>query len=210
VCVQALDEVKLREMAIIDLHKKIADAETRFKQQQSIYEAVRADRNMYSKKVIEAQDEIQEMKRKFKIMNHQIEQLKDEISAKDMALVKEHFDHLRVRASMSKELLRLISIIVTESDILARFVMACKRLVAQMSYHEQVRYSLVFSCATWEACRIAFPSVYLSMFCMVCTFVLGTLSLKATRATENTVALFSPLSLAASVITSGCLTGRRV
>ena len=50
-----------------------------------------------SKKLIESQDEIQEMKRKFKIMNHQIEQLKDEISAKDMALVKEHFDHLRVR-----------------------------------------------------------------------------------------------------------------
>jgi hypothetical protein len=93
---QALEEVKLREMAIIDLQKKIAEAETKFKQQQNLYEAVRVDRNMYSKKLIESQDEIQEMKRKFKIMNHQIEQLKDEISAKDMALVKEHFDHLRV------------------------------------------------------------------------------------------------------------------
>ena len=29
------------------------------------------------------------MKRKFKIINHQIEQLKEEISAKDHALVKE-------------------------------------------------------------------------------------------------------------------------
>ena len=94
---QALEEVKLREMAIIDLQKKISEAETKFKQQQNLYEAVRVDRNMYSKKLIEAQDEIQEMKRKFKIMTHQIEQLKDEISAKDMALVKEHFDHLRVR-----------------------------------------------------------------------------------------------------------------
>jgi chromosome segregation ATPase len=93
---QALEEVKLREMAIIDLQKKIAEAESKFKQQQNLYEAVRVDRNMYSKKLIESQDGIQEMKRKFKIMNHQIEQLKDEISAKDMALVKEHFDHLRV------------------------------------------------------------------------------------------------------------------
>jgi HAMP domain-containing protein len=93
---QALEEVKLREMAIIDLQKKIGEAENKFKQQQNLYEAVRVDRNMYSKKLIESQDEIQEMKRKFKIMNHQIEQLKDEISAKDMALVKEHFDHLRV------------------------------------------------------------------------------------------------------------------
>lgn len=57
---------------------------------------VRADRNLYSKNLIESQDEIQEMKRKFKIMQHQIEQLKEEISAKDLALVKEHFDHMKV------------------------------------------------------------------------------------------------------------------
>ena len=97
VWLQALEEVKLRDMAIVDLQKKIGEAENRFKQQQNVYEAVRVDRNMYSKKLLEAQDEIAELKRKFKIMSHQIEQLKDEISAKDMALVKEHFDHLRVR-----------------------------------------------------------------------------------------------------------------
>jgi len=94
---QALEEVKLREMAIIELQKKIGDSETKLKQQQNLYEAVRVDRNMYSKNLIESQDEIHEMKRKFKIMNHQIEQLKDEISNKDLALVKEHFDHLKVR-----------------------------------------------------------------------------------------------------------------
>ena len=44
---QALEEVKLREMAIIDLQKKIGEAETKFKQQQNVYEAVRVDRNMY-------------------------------------------------------------------------------------------------------------------------------------------------------------------
>mmetsp|Transcript_23941 Transcript_23941/g.66472 ORF Transcript_23941/g.66472 Transcript_23941/m.66472 type:complete len:870 (+) Transcript_23941:229-2838(+) len=94
--IQALEEVKLREMAIIDLQKKIAEGENRLKQQQNLYEAVRSDRNLYSKNLIEAQDEIQEMKRKFKIINHQIEQLKEEISAKDLALVKEHFDHMKV------------------------------------------------------------------------------------------------------------------
>lgn len=39
------------------------------------------------------------MKRKFKIMSHQIEQLKEEIAAKDLALVKEHFDHMKVSGS---------------------------------------------------------------------------------------------------------------
>jgi hypothetical protein len=93
---QALEEVKLREMAIIDLQKRITEGEAKLKQQQNLYEAVRADRNLYSKNLIESQDEIQEMKRKFKIMQHQIEQLKEEISAKDLALVKEHFDHMKV------------------------------------------------------------------------------------------------------------------
>lgn len=92
----ALETVKAKEMSIMDLQKEIGDAETRLRQQQNLYESVRAERNAYSKNLVEAQDEIQEMKRKFKIMQHQIEQLKEEISAKDLALVKEHFDHMKV------------------------------------------------------------------------------------------------------------------
>lgn len=47
---------------------QIVEGETRLKQQQNLYETVRADRNLYSKNLIQAQDEIQEMKRKFQIM----------------------------------------------------------------------------------------------------------------------------------------------
>ena len=42
------------------------------------------------------QDEITEMKRKLKIMNHQIDQLKEEITTKEAALVKVNLDHTRV------------------------------------------------------------------------------------------------------------------
>jgi hypothetical protein len=49
-------------------------------------EAVRSDRNLYSKNLIEAQDEVAELKRKFKIASHQISQLKDEIDTKELAL----------------------------------------------------------------------------------------------------------------------------
>ena len=59
---------------------------------------MRSDRNLYSKSLIESQDEIAEMKRKFKIMNHQIEQLKEEIDAKDQAFVKEHIEHSKADA----------------------------------------------------------------------------------------------------------------
>jgi peptidoglycan hydrolase CwlO-like protein len=60
--------------------------------------------------LIEAQDEVTEMKRKFKIMNQQIDQLKEEIASKDRALVKEHFEHLKVekeRDTYKSELARL-------------------------------------------------------------------------------------------------------
>merc|ERR1711871_841878 len=83
--------------------------ETKLKQQQALYEAVRSDRNLYSKNLVESQDEIAELKRKFKIMNHQIEQLKEEITSKDQALVKEHFEHQEVekqREQLKNELSR--------------------------------------------------------------------------------------------------------
>ena len=77
----AVDEVKAREITVLQLQKKIVEGEAKLKQQQNLYEAVRSDRNLYSKNLIESQEEIAEMKRKFKIMNHQIEQLKVSIDS---------------------------------------------------------------------------------------------------------------------------------
>lgn len=99
---QHMEDVKVREMQIFDYKKKIAEAETKLKQQQNLYEAVRSDRNLYSKNLIESQDEITEMKRKLKIMNHQIDQLKEEISAKEAALVAEHAAHQSVEKDKEK------------------------------------------------------------------------------------------------------------
>ncbi|XP_025095839.1 LOW QUALITY PROTEIN: cilia- and flagella-associated protein 58-like [Pomacea canaliculata] len=93
---QHMEDVKVREMQIFDFKKKIAEAETKLKQQQNLYEAVRSDRNLYSKNLIESQDEITENKRKLKIMTHQIDQLKEEIQAKESALLKEVLEHQRV------------------------------------------------------------------------------------------------------------------
>ena len=54
---------------------------------QTLYEAVCSDRNLCSKNLIESRDEITEMKRKLKIMSHQIDQLKEEIAAKVWRIV---------------------------------------------------------------------------------------------------------------------------
>jgi len=116
---QALDAVKEREISVLQLQKKIAEGEARLKQQQNLYEAVRSDRNLYAKNLIESQDEIAEMKRKFKVMTRQIEQLKEEIQSKDTALVREHFEHMKV--AQEKEQLKeaLAAIIKKEEDMAA-------------------------------------------------------------------------------------------
>ncbi|KAJ8002203.1 hypothetical protein DPEC_G00177380 [Dallia pectoralis] len=93
---QNMDDIKMREMQIFEYKKKIAEAESKLKQQQNLYEAIRSDRNLYSKNLIEAQDEITAMKRKLKTMNHQTDQLKEEINSKESAQVKEHQEFQRV------------------------------------------------------------------------------------------------------------------
>lgn len=50
-----MEDIKVSEMQIFDYRKKIAESETKLKQQQNLYEAVRSDRNLYSKNLVEAQ-----------------------------------------------------------------------------------------------------------------------------------------------------------
>merc|ERR1719214_273847 len=95
----ALEELKRKDANLTELKKQIADVRAKLNQQKNLYDAVCTDRNLYSKNLIESNEEITEMKRKFKIMYHQIEQLKEEIKDKDSALIKEHFEHHKVQKS---------------------------------------------------------------------------------------------------------------
>ncbi|RHY92989.1 hypothetical protein DYB35_005284 [Aphanomyces astaci] len=115
----AVEEAKLQDLQVTSLQDKITEGETRLKQQQNLYEAVRSDRNLYSKSLIESQEEIADMKRKFKIMNHQIEQLKEEITTKDHCLVKEHFDHHKDKETLKAELTRIKKQIQSSEQIIA-------------------------------------------------------------------------------------------
>ena len=85
-----LEEIKLKDNLIAEFQKKNLETEAKLKQQQSLYETVRSDRNIYSKKLTETQDEIEEINRKYKIILHQISQLKEEMSAKDIKLNNEY------------------------------------------------------------------------------------------------------------------------
>jgi chromosome segregation ATPase len=119
--IQSQEEIKLKDIQIAELKKRVMEWENKLKQQQQLYEAVRADRNHYSKGLLEAQDEIAELRKKFKIMGHQIEQLKEEIASKDQAIVKEHFEFQRVeklKENIQSELSRKNLLIQNNHDLI--------------------------------------------------------------------------------------------
>ncbi|XP_076643190.1 cilia- and flagella-associated protein 58 isoform X2 [Halictus rubicundus] len=100
-----LSEVKLKQVEVSTYKKKLAEAETRHRQQQNLFESVRAERNSLNKSLIEAHDDIQELKNKLTVVGHQIEQLKEDIVAKEAGLIKEEF--LRGKVEKEREALKV-------------------------------------------------------------------------------------------------------
>ncbi|KAA0722749.1 Cilia- and flagella-associated protein 58 [Triplophysa tibetana] len=107
---QNIEDIKMKEMQIFEYKKRIAESETKLKQQQNLYEDVRTERNLFSKNLIEAKDQNAEMKRKVKIVNHMFDQLKDEIKTKEVALEKERQEFQQVereRETLKAELQKM-------------------------------------------------------------------------------------------------------
>ena len=67
---QMVEEVKLKKNLIGELKKENIEFESKLKQQQNLYEVVRSDRNLYGKNLIEANDEVIELRKKFKIAQY--------------------------------------------------------------------------------------------------------------------------------------------
>ena len=86
---QSLEEVKLKTAQINVLQKKNQQAEAKLKQQQNLYEVMRSDLNLYSKNLLESNDELADLRRKFKILDHQIKALHEEIDSKKNMLKNE-------------------------------------------------------------------------------------------------------------------------
>ncbi|CAL8270591.1 cilia- and flagella-associated protein 58 [Gadus morhua] len=93
---QHTDDLKVNETEIAEYKKKTCDTEQRLASLHTLYEKVVAERNLYSKNLVEIQDEIAELKRKLKFKSLEIEQLKEEISGKEATMSREHQDALRV------------------------------------------------------------------------------------------------------------------
>ncbi|XP_065602670.1 cilia- and flagella-associated protein 58 [Cyrtonyx montezumae] len=107
---QHMKDVEIREVKICDYEKKIGESEIKLKQQQNLCESVRTERNLFSKSLMEAKDEITEMKEKLKTMTHQVELLKEEIIKKEEALVKAQLEYQQLekeKESLKDELLKM-------------------------------------------------------------------------------------------------------
>ena len=81
-----LDEIKLKDNLINEFQKKNLEIESRLKQQQTLYETVRSDRNLYCKKYAETKEEMVEIDRKYKEVGQQITKLKEEIKIKELSM----------------------------------------------------------------------------------------------------------------------------
>merc|ERR1719454_2136763 len=93
----ALEQLKQKDEKLGEVKKQIADVQAKLDQQKNLYEAVCTDRNLYSKNLIESNQEIAEMRRKFKMKFHETTALKEEIREKDNQLIDTHFRLDKVR-----------------------------------------------------------------------------------------------------------------
>lgn len=103
----AVEGLKLQELQHAALERRLADGRARLKQQQTLYDAAKLDRTLAAKRVGEAQLEIGELRRRFRSQRVAIDKLKDDITVKDQDLVKEHFEHHKVRKGHRREVCRV-------------------------------------------------------------------------------------------------------
>ena len=85
------EEIKLKNNLLSEFQKKTQETEAKLRRQHKLYEAVRSNRNLYSKQLTETQDDIAEIKLRYKIVMHQIAQLKEELDAKNKAVNQEYY-----------------------------------------------------------------------------------------------------------------------
>ncbi|KAL1494784.1 hypothetical protein ABEB36_010327 [Hypothenemus hampei] len=100
-----MDDIREKKGQIFDLKKSITEHQNEIRQHKNTYEAIRADRNSLQKTLQEATAECGELKKKLKIVVHQTEQLKEDISMKEKLLIKD--ENIMRKINKEKDNLKL-------------------------------------------------------------------------------------------------------
>ena len=90
-CVTLEGQLDVREMQISNYQQSNSELKTRMRHQQILYESVKSDRLVYSKQLKDTNEEVSELKRRYKVMIQQISHMKEEIDFKEQRLTKEYF-----------------------------------------------------------------------------------------------------------------------
>ncbi|XP_061228374.1 cilia- and flagella-associated protein 58 [Neopsephotus bourkii] len=107
---QKMKDIEIRDLRIFEYEKKLEESTIKLKQEQSQCAAMRTERNLFSKNLIDAKDEVSEMKRKFKSVTHQRDQLRHEIKTKDDDLANAQLQNEKTeteKQSLKAELLQM-------------------------------------------------------------------------------------------------------
>lgn len=81
------EELKVKELLILDLSKKQQDTEFRLSSFIALYEEVKNQRNKYVSQIQDNSQDLAELKERIKILQNEVEILRNESSEKDRALV---------------------------------------------------------------------------------------------------------------------------
>mmetsp|Transcript_7128 Transcript_7128/g.25489 ORF Transcript_7128/g.25489 Transcript_7128/m.25489 type:complete len:571 (+) Transcript_7128:597-2309(+) len=92
------EEVKVKELILLDLSKKSNEVSNRLKEFSALYDVVKNERNKYVNFIQASSQALAEMKEKIKILMNEVEILRNESLAKDKALAKEGAQHAAAQA----------------------------------------------------------------------------------------------------------------
>uniref|UniRef100_A0A7S4IY97 Cilia- and flagella-associated protein 58 central coiled coil domain-containing protein n=1 Tax=Odontella aurita TaxID=265563 RepID=A0A7S4IY97_9STRA len=92
-CSEAAEELRLREVDVQEMKKALTEAGDKMKEQHQEHEATQGDRQRLSKELMDARAEAGVLAEKMAALDREMKVMRGELSAKDSALVKEHYGY---------------------------------------------------------------------------------------------------------------------
>eukprot|EP00597_Dinobryon_sp_UTEXLB2267_P018139 CAMPEP_0201102084 /NCGR_PEP_ID=MMETSP0812-20130820/15649_1 /ASSEMBLY_ACC=CAM_ASM_000668 /TAXON_ID=98059 /ORGANISM="Dinobryon sp., Strain UTEXLB2267" /LENGTH=937 /DNA_ID=CAMNT_0047359413 /DNA_START=1 /DNA_END=2814 /DNA_ORIENTATION=- len=108
----AKQQVRIKELLILDLTKRCNEISNRLKEFSALYEVVKNERNKYVNLIQSSSQALAEMREKIRILLNEVDILNNERTAKDLALAKEKNAHQQgqnQRDALRQDLNRLLS-----------------------------------------------------------------------------------------------------
>eukprot|EP01041_Mallomonas_annulata_P000698 gene698-1337_t len=104
--------VRMKELIVLDLTKRCNEISNRLKEFSALYEVVKNERNKYVNLIQSSSQALAEMREKIRILNSEVEILRNESQGKDKAMTKEKTAHAQAqsqRDALRQDMNKLLS-----------------------------------------------------------------------------------------------------